>query len=133
MTFPTATTQKPTSGVDMRNKLLFVTGIGIGYVFGTRAGRERYEQIRRTAAKVKENPTFQEAAGALQAQAGGLVSTAKDTVNDKLGNTAIGAKVTNFLGTTGSSAPTEVTPGPAGTPATPTPIARPAGSNGVTP
>jgi hypothetical protein len=124
MNHETATTQKPTSGVDMRNKLLFVTGVGIGYVLGTRAGRERYEQIRRTAQKVKENPSVQEAAGVLQAQAGGLVTTARDTVNDKLGHTAIGAKVTNFLGSTGSSAPTTVTP---------TPSVRPAGSNGVTP
>jgi hypothetical protein len=110
----------------MRNKLLFITGIGVGYVLGTRAGRE---QIRRTAQKVKENPTVQEAAGVVQAQAGGLITTAKDTVNDKLGHTAIGAKVTNFLGSTGSSAPTDVTP----TPATSAPSVGPAGSNGVTP
>ena len=59
-------------------KLSFLAGFGAGYVLGTRAGRERYEQIRRSAAKIKENPTVQEAAGVLQAQAGGLVSTAKD-------------------------------------------------------
>lgn len=115
----------------MRNKLLFVTGIGVGYVLGTRAGRERYEQIRRTAQKVKENPTVQEAAGVLQAQAGGLVTTARDTVNDKLGHTAIGAKVTNFLGATGPSAPTEVTAGVNAGPTTSD--VRPAGSNGVAP
>jgi hypothetical protein len=114
----------------MRNKLLFITGVGLGYVLGTKAGRERYEQIRRTAQKVKENPTVQEAAGVLQAQAGGLVSTAKDTVNDKLGHTAIGAKVTNLLGSTGQTAPTVVTAGPAtGAPSASTP--RPAGSNGL--
>jgi hypothetical protein len=112
----------------MRNKLLFVTGIGVGYVLGTRAGRERYEQIRRTAQKAKENPTVQEATGVLQAQAAGLVSTARDTVNDKLGHTAIGAKVTNFLGSTGQAAPTEVTPTASASHA---PTVRPAGSNGT--
>ncbi|GAA0265426.1 hypothetical protein [Cryptosporangium japonicum] len=111
----------------MRNKLLFLTGVGIGYVLGTKAGRERYEQIRRTAAKVKENPTVQEATGVLQAQAGSLVSTAKDVANDKLAGTAIGAKVNSLLGS-GSPEPT-VTAGPAtGAPSAHTP--RPAGSNG---
>jgi len=123
----------------MRNKLLFLTGVGIGYVLGTKAGRERYEQIRRSAAKLKENPTVQEAAGVLQAQAGGLMTTAKDVANDKLGNTAIGAKVNSLLGsssgagtstsTTTSPSPT-ITAGPAtGAPSAHTP--RPAGSNGV--
>ena len=84
----------------MRNKLIFLAGVGVGYVLGARAGRERYEQLARTARKVRENPTVQETAGILQAQAGGLVTTAKDTVADKLGHTAFGAKVSNFLGDT---------------------------------
>ncbi|TQS40024.1 YtxH domain-containing protein [Cryptosporangium phraense] len=113
----------------MRNKLLFLTGIGVGYVLGTKAGRERYEQIRRTAQKVRENPTVQEATGSLQAQAGSLVSSAKDIANDKLGNTAIGAKVNSLLGSSSSSPAPTVTAGPAtGTPSATTP--RPAGSNG---
>jgi hypothetical protein len=82
----------------MRNKLIFLAGVGVGYVLGARAGRERYEQLARTARKVRENPTVQETAGILQAQAGGLVSTAKDTVADKLGHTAIGARMSHFLG-----------------------------------
>lgn len=31
----------------MRNKILLLVGIGIGYVLGARAGRGRYEQIKR--------------------------------------------------------------------------------------
>ena len=31
----------------MRNKILLLAGIGIGYVLGSRAGRGRYEQIKR--------------------------------------------------------------------------------------
>ena len=113
----------------MRNKLLFVTGVGIGYVLGTKAGRERYEQIRRSAAKIKENPTVQEATGVLQAQAGSLVTSAKDVANDKLAGTAIGAKVNSLLGSSSSPTPT-VTAGPAtGAPSAHSP--RPAGSNGV--
>jgi hypothetical protein len=36
----------------MRGKVGLVIGIGIGYVLGTRAGRERYEQIKTQALKV---------------------------------------------------------------------------------
>lgn len=36
----------------MRGKVGLVIGLGIGYVLGTRAGRERYEQIKVQALKV---------------------------------------------------------------------------------
>lgn len=82
----------------MRNKMIFLGGVGMGYVLGARAGRERYEQIARATRRVRENPTVQEATGVLQAQAGGLLGTAKEAVTDKLGHTAIGTKVSNFFG-----------------------------------
>jgi hypothetical protein len=81
----------------MRNRLIFLTGVGIGYVLGARAGRQRYEQLVRAGRKLKENPTVQETAGILQAQAGELISTAKGTVSDKLGGTSWGAKVSSYL------------------------------------
>lgn len=31
----------------MKGKILLVTGLGVGYVLGAKAGRERYEQIKR--------------------------------------------------------------------------------------
>lgn len=36
----------------MRGKLGLIVGLGVGYVLGTRAGRERYEQIADAAQKV---------------------------------------------------------------------------------
>ena len=36
--------------------------IGIGYVLGARAGRERYEQIKGFASRVQSNPTVQQTA-----------------------------------------------------------------------
>ena len=36
--------------------------IGIGYVLGARAGRERYEQIKGFAMRVQSNPTVQQTA-----------------------------------------------------------------------
>jgi hypothetical protein len=56
----------------MKGKILFVVGVGVGYVLGTRAGRERYEQIKRATAKFWENPTVKR-----------QVATAEDFVKDK--------------------------------------------------
>jgi len=47
----------------------FVLGLAVGYVLGSRAGRERYEQIKRTAQRVADDPRVQEAAGVMGAKA----------------------------------------------------------------
>lgn len=44
----------------MKGKILFVFGLAVGYVLGTRAGRERYEQIKAGAEKVWLDPRVQE-------------------------------------------------------------------------
>jgi hypothetical protein len=43
-------------------KLFLLAVAGAGYVLGARAGRQRYEQIKSTFIKVKDNPTVQERA-----------------------------------------------------------------------
>jgi oxygen-dependent protoporphyrinogen oxidase len=43
----------------MRGKLLFISGLAVGYVLGTRAGRKRYDQMRSTAARVWDSPGVQ--------------------------------------------------------------------------
>ncbi|MEX1078269.1 MAG: YtxH domain-containing protein [Homoserinimonas sp.] len=40
----------------MRGKILIVTGFAVGYVLGSRAGRERYEEIKRAATKFWNDP-----------------------------------------------------------------------------
>ncbi len=40
----------------MRGKLVLLVGVGIGYVLGARAGRERYEQIKRAANRFWSDP-----------------------------------------------------------------------------
>ena len=69
----------------MRYRIVFLAGLGIGFVIGTRAGRERYEQMRRLARKVADNPSVQQAAGVLQAQATGFAKTAGGKVADRAG------------------------------------------------
>ncbi|BCJ45020.1 hypothetical protein GCM10010168_84060 [Actinoplanes ianthinogenes] len=76
----------------MRGKLMFLTGLAAGFVLGSRAGREKYEEIRANAQKLWEHPTVQEAAGVAQAQANKLYSEGKD----KLQSSKLGEK----LGTT---------------------------------
>ncbi|HEY3505003.1 MAG TPA: hypothetical protein VGN37_19735 [Actinocatenispora sp.] len=74
----------------MRAKWVFLAGLGVGYVLGSRAGRERYEQIVAAARRVKDNPTLQEAAGVVQAQAGRLATTGKDALGDRIADTKLG-------------------------------------------
>ncbi|MBS0023829.1 hypothetical protein [Microbacterium paraoxydans] len=44
----------------MKGKIGLVVGLGVGYVLGTRAGRERYEQIRTQWLKVWNTDPVQE-------------------------------------------------------------------------
>jgi hypothetical protein len=43
----------------MKGKILLVVGIGIGYVLGTRAGREQYDKITATVQKLWNDPRVQ--------------------------------------------------------------------------
>jgi hypothetical protein len=62
---------------------LLIAG-GIGYVLGTKAGRERYEQIRQTFNKVKDDPRVQEKTQ----QAADLAKEKAPVVKDKLSDVA---------------------------------------------
>ncbi|AYF97902.1 YtxH domain-containing protein [Protaetiibacter intestinalis] len=43
----------------MKGKILFLAGLGVGYVLGTRAGRQRYEQIKAAASNLWNAPIVQ--------------------------------------------------------------------------
>ncbi len=58
-------------------KLSFLAGFGAGYVLGARAGRDRYEQIRRAWAQAKDDPRLQSVAGMAQARADDVVASVK--------------------------------------------------------
>ncbi len=45
----------------MKGKVLLLTGAAVGYVLGTRDGRERYEQIRSQAQRLWNDPKVQDA------------------------------------------------------------------------
>ncbi|MEU4719443.1 YtxH domain-containing protein [Nonomuraea dietziae] len=68
----------------MRYRVMFAVGVAVGYVLGSRAGRERYEQIKRTAHRVADSPRVQEAAGLVGAQVSKVAGVARLKVGDTL-------------------------------------------------
>ena len=68
----------------MRYRWVFIIGVGVGFVLGARAGRERYEQLAKLTRKAKDSPAVQQAAGAVQAQAASLVKTTKGKLADRV-------------------------------------------------
>ena len=65
-------------------KLLVLVAGGIGYVLGTKAGRERYEQMRGAVDMVKNDPRVQEKAH----QAADLAKEKAPIVKDKVAGAA---------------------------------------------
>lgn len=80
-------------------KLSMLAAAGVGYVLGARAGRERYEQIKRTATRVRQDPRVQEKAG----QAADFAREQAPVVKDKVAAAAVGAKETVQEKVSGSS------------------------------
>jgi hypothetical protein len=89
----------------MRYRLVFITGLCVGFVLGARAGRERYEQLRKLARKAADSPAVQQAAGAVQAQAADLARTTRNKV---------AGQVPRLAGTARSKAAAVFHPGSAG-------------------
>ena len=63
----------------MYGKLAVAAGFAAGYVLGSKAGRQRYEEIVAQARKVAGNDTVQSTAGVLQAKGTELVDKAKQS------------------------------------------------------
>ena len=83
-------------------RLPLLIAAGVGYVLGTKAGRERYEQIRGTFNKVKDDPRVQEKAH----QAADLAKEKAPVVKEKL-TEAADAAATKVKSSAGSSDPAD--------------------------
>jgi hypothetical protein len=83
----------------MAHKAAFVIGLATGYVLGSKAGRERYDQIAKITKKVSENPSVKRSTDAVQAQATNLSAQAKRMMQQKAGTIGhdVMEKVTNRL------------------------------------
>jgi transcription elongation factor len=67
-------------------KLTFIMGLALGYVLGTRAGRERYEQLRKSARDLSQAPAVQSATRNAKQAAGSAAEKAADAVVGKVGD-----------------------------------------------
>jgi hypothetical protein len=88
----------------MYGKVLLVAGLAVGYVLGSRRGREGYEKLKRQASETWRNPNVQRTVSQAQKFAqekipvvGDAISGAVDKVND-----AAGAESTSSTGASGA-------------------------------
>src|SRR5260370_41888791 len=65
-------------GCKMRYRATFLAGRAAGFVAGTRAGRERYEQMKKLGRKAAESTAVRQATRAAGEKATGLTKVAKD-------------------------------------------------------
>ncbi|MDG9703364.1 YtxH domain-containing protein [Streptomyces sp. DH37] len=70
----------------MRYRLTFVVGVAVGYVFGTRAGREKYEQLRKSARQFAENPAVRNAYESATHNGREMATKALGTVSGRVGD-----------------------------------------------
>lgn len=68
----------------MGTKTGILIGVGIGYVLGARAGRERYEQIRAGASKVRRFPIVARPLDAAGQKVSDIVRAGGEQVTDKV-------------------------------------------------
>jgi len=68
----------------MIKKWLFVAGAGIGYVLGSRAGREKYDRLAAQARQILDNPKVKEATDAVQIEATRLYDEGKQVVRERM-------------------------------------------------
>lgn len=68
----------------MRIKAAFVIGGAIGYVLGTRAGREQFEKIRSSARDLWENPRVQGTVSDVEQRASDFVHDVAPDLKEKV-------------------------------------------------
>lgn len=76
----------------MRMKAAFLVGGAVGYVMGTRAGREQFEKIRSSAQNIWSDPRVQEKVSGVQEQAGGFVRDKAPELKGKVSGAVRSAK-----------------------------------------
>jgi hypothetical protein len=83
----------------MKGKITLLVGGAVGYVLGTRAGRERYEQIKSQAQSLWNDPRVQEKAAQAQDLAKEKAPVLKDKVSEKVSGDSSSTGPTGTAGT----------------------------------
>jgi hypothetical protein len=68
----------------MIKKWIFVAGAGVGYVLGTRAGRQKYDAMVTKAREVLDRPDVQEVTQVVRAEANRLYDEGRQRVREKV-------------------------------------------------
>ena len=75
-------------------KFIFLAGLGIGFVIGSRAGRGPYESLERTARQVADDPEVQRRAAQAKDTASRVAQDTAETVKEKAPDVAAAAQTT---------------------------------------
>ncbi|MEU8435097.1 YtxH domain-containing protein [Streptomyces sp. NPDC029216] len=70
----------------MRYKVTFLAGVALGYVVGTAAGRERYEEMKKSARRLAQNPVVRNAAETAGQSGRAFAGKAFAAVGDRVGD-----------------------------------------------
>lgn len=68
----------------MVSKVTFGLGLGVGYVLGTKAGREKFDQLMTSSRHAWQSEPVQNAKDVAQQQAARIYDDGKHAVNDRL-------------------------------------------------
>lgn len=68
----------------MGTKFGIILGVGVGYVLGTRAGREQYEKIRNAASRIRRTPIVAKPLDAAGNKVSDIVRLQGERVTDKV-------------------------------------------------
>jgi len=71
----------------MRTRTVFVVGAGLGYVLGTRAGREQFDRFKSWSLSVWEDPRVQAQVNGLEVRATDFAKTEGAALRDKVTET----------------------------------------------
>jgi hypothetical protein len=68
----------------MKGKAAFIVGTGVGYVLGTRAGRQRFEKIKGWSRQAWENPQVQARVTEVKAKAGDFAKSEATAIKGRV-------------------------------------------------
>ncbi len=100
----------------MRGKILFVVGLGVGYILGARAGREKYNQIKRTVERFWNDPRVQKGVDDVQGFVKDKAPEVADFVSDNAKKVAQQVSSARKSGTRSSSTTPSTSTTPTSTP-----------------
>ena len=81
----------------MKNKAVFLAGAGVGYVLGTRAGRQQFEVIKTKATTLWNDPRVQSKVSTIEAQAAQFAKDQGSTLKDRATTAVKGAVASTGL------------------------------------